>query len=119
MTVSIVRQDHTASDLRIEAARSKDAAYARRTLALALVLEGTPRKAAADTCGMDRQTLRDWVHRYNTDGLAGMYNRPHAGGPTCKLNEAQTAELAGWVRSGPNLEEDQVVRCRIELGGTS
>ena len=69
MTVSVTRQDHTASDLRSEAARSKDAAYARRTLALALVLEGTPRRTAAETCGMDRQTLRDRVHRYNAEGL--------------------------------------------------
>jgi len=114
MTVSITRQDYTASDLRSEAARSKDAAYARRTLGLALVLEGVPRKTAAVSCGMDRQTLRDWVHRYNAEGLAGLCNRPHAGGPVCKLNETQTAELAGWVRSGPNLEEDQVVRWRLK-----
>ncbi|PJN95650.1 hypothetical protein CNY89_07220, partial [Amaricoccus sp. HAR-UPW-R2A-40] len=40
-------------------------------LALALVLEGVDRKTAAETCGMDRQTLRDWVHRYNAAGLAG------------------------------------------------
>jgi transposase len=103
MTVSMTRRDHAASDLRIEAARSKDAAYARRTLALALVLEETPRKTAAETCGMDRQTLRDWVHRYNAEGLAGLCNRPHVGGPVYKLIEAQTAGLAGWVRSGPNL----------------
>jgi transposase len=32
-------------------------------LAIALVLEGKDRKTAAETCGMDRQTLRDWVHR--------------------------------------------------------
>jgi transposase len=64
-------------------------------------LEGKPRKAAAETCGMDRQTLRDWVHRYKAEGLAGLCNRPHAGGPACKLSQEQTAELAGWVRSGP------------------
>jgi hypothetical protein len=101
MTVSITRQDHSAMDLRIEAARSKDAAFARRTLALALVLEGTRRKAAAESCGMDRQTLRDWVHRYNVEGLASLCNRPHAGGPVGKLPAAQTAGVADWVRAGP------------------
>ena len=69
MTVRIVRLDHSPSDLRMEAGRSKDAAYARRVLALALVLEGVARKEAAETCGMDRQTLRDWAHRYNAEGL--------------------------------------------------
>ena len=53
----------------------RDAQAARRMLALALVLEGVDRKTAAETCGMDRQTLRDWVHRYNAEGLAGLTNR--------------------------------------------
>jgi transposase len=112
MTVLIVRQDHTGSEFRLEAARSKDAAYARRTLALALVLEGTSRKIAAETCGMDRQTLRDWVYRYNAEGLAGLYDRPPAGGPIGKLTKVQTAELADWVRTGPDLKEDKIVRWR-------
>src|SRR5947209_1273963 len=37
-----------------------------RMLALALVMEGENRETAARQCGMDRQTLRDWVHRYVT-----------------------------------------------------
>lgn len=113
MTVQIVRRDHAPAELRAEAARSKDAAYARRVLALALVAEGAARKDAAETCGMDRQTLRDWVLRYNAEGLAGLYNRPHAGGPSGKLTEAQRAELAEWVRSGPDPEKDKIVRWRL------
>jgi transposase len=113
MTVQMVRHDHTPAELRAEAARSKDAAYTRRVLALALVAEGASRKDAAETCGMDRQTLRDWVLRYNADGLAGLCNRPHAGGPSGKLTEAQTTELAEWVRSGPDPEKDKIVRWRL------
>jgi transposase len=30
---------------------------------------------------MDRQTLRDWVHRYNDEGLAGLRDRPGERGP--------------------------------------
>ena len=113
MTVSVTRLDHTAAGLRLEAAHSKDAAYARRVLALALVLEGASRKIAAESCGMDRQTLRDWVHRYNAEGLAGLCNRPHAGGPASKLTKAQTAEVADWVRTGPDPEEDKIERWRL------
>ena len=109
MTVPIVRHDHTPTELRAEAARSKQGSYARRVLALALVIEGSARKAAAETCGMDRQTLRDWVIRYNADGLAGLHDRPHAGGPARKLTDAQQSELAGWIRSGPTPGEDKVV----------
>jgi transposase len=114
MTVQMVRHDHTPADLRAAAARSKDAAYSRRVLALALVAEGAARKDAAETCGMDRQTLRDWVLRYNAEGLAGLCNRPHAGGPSSKLTEAQTTKLAEWVRSGPDPEKDRIVRWRLK-----
>ena len=69
--VSITRLDLTASELRKAASGEKDSAAARRILALALVLDGLDRKMAAETCGMDRQTLRDLVHRYNAGGLAG------------------------------------------------
>ena len=114
MTVPIVRHDHTPTELRAEAARSKQGSDARRVLALALVIEGSARKAAAETCGMDRQTLRDWVIRYNADGLAGLHDRPHAGGPASKLTDAQQSELADWIRSGPTPGEDKVVRWRLK-----
>ena len=60
MAVAITRTDLSARGLRVAAATAKDARAARRMLALALVLEGVGRKTAAATCGMDRQTLRDW-----------------------------------------------------------
>ena len=60
MAVAITRTDLTARELRAAASRAKDAKAARRMLAIALVLEGVDRKTAAESCGMDRQTLRDW-----------------------------------------------------------
>src|SRR3984893_13898157 len=85
--VSITRGDLTASELRKAASGEKDGAAARRILALALVLDGVDRKTAAETCGMDRQTLRDWVHRYNAAGLAGLRNLKSPG-PGSKLTAA-------------------------------
>lgn len=111
MTVSITRTEHTAADLRRLAARSDDAAVARRLLALALVLDGHKREDAARLAGMDRQTLRDWVHRYNADGLAGLSDR-HAGGVKPRLSPGQEAEVADWMRAGPDLEVDGIVRWR-------
>ena len=86
--VSISRLDLTASELRKAASGEKDSAAARRILALALVLDGVDRKTAAETCGMDRQTLRDWVHRYNAAGLAGLRNLKSPG-PGSKLTARQ------------------------------
>lgn len=80
-------------------------------LAIALVLEGVDRKTAAETCGMDRQTLRDWVYRYNAEGLAGLSNHPGGAQPR-RLSPAQMAEFAAWVEAGPDPALDGVVRWR-------
>jgi transposase len=111
MAVQITRRDLSAAELRREAARSRDANAARRMLAIALVLDGHPREAAAAACGMDRQTLRDWAHRYNAEGVAGLANR-RAPGPAPRLSAAQEAELDRWVEEGADLERDGVVRWR-------
>jgi transposase len=108
--VSITRLDLTASELR-KAASEKNSATARRILALALVLNGVDRKTAAETCGMDLQTLRDWVHRYNVLGLAGLRNLKSPG-PGSKLTAQQKAALAELVEAGPDPALHGVVRWR-------
>ena len=60
-----LRMDFSASELRRQAKRSKDNNQSRRLLSLAAVLDGMNRTDAARIGGMDRQTLRDWVHRFN------------------------------------------------------
>jgi transposase len=109
--VAITRDEHSAADLRREAARTKDADAARRRLALALVQEGWSRAEAAQTCGMDRQTLRDWVHRSNADGRAGLADRPHPGRPS-RLTADQMKQLEAVVEKGPDPQTDGVVRWR-------
>ena len=109
--LAITRRDLAAAELRIAAARTKDARAARRMLALALVLEGADRTTAARSCGMDRQTLRDWVHRYNDEGLAGLVNRSRPARPR-QLSPGQMAELASWLEAGPDPARDGVVRWR-------
>src|SRR3954471_12632192 len=79
MTVAITRKELGAVELRREARRCRDARAARRMLALALVLEGASREEAARAAGMDRQTLRDWVHRYDAEGLPGLHDRHRSG----------------------------------------
>jgi transposase len=110
--IRITRQDLDAGGLRKEARRASSVAASRRMLALALVLEGSSRTEAAQAAGMDRQTLRDWVHRYNEEGLAGLSDRRGASGPKRLLSLEQEAEVANWVRSGPDLAEHHVVRWR-------
>src|SRR3954467_4444390 len=112
MTVAITREELGAAELRREAGRCRDARAARRMLALALVLEGSSREEAARAAGMDRQTLRDWVHRYNEQGLPGLSDKEGKVGPKPLLSTEQEAEVAEWVRRGPDLAKHGVVRWR-------
>ena len=109
--VPVTRLDKSAAELRREASRCTDGAVVRRLLAIALVLEGRPRTEAAEACGMDRQTLRDWVHHYNEDGIGGLSNRCSPGRPA-QLTPAQLAEFAALVEQGPDPARDGVVRWR-------
>lgn len=109
--IEVTRKDLSAVQLRAEARHSLDTKRARRILAIAMVLDGHPRLLAAQAGGMDRQTLRDWVHRYNAAGLEGLADQPRSGRPA-RLNQAQLAEVVQWVHDGPDLEADGVVRWR-------
>ena len=106
-----LREDYDAVELRRVARGSRDSRQTRRLLALAAVYEGMSREAAAAVGGMDRQTLRDWVHRFNTEGPDGLTDRPRSGMPR-RLSEAQMRELAGIVETGPDPAVDGVVRWR-------
>jgi transposase len=110
--IRITRVDLDASGLRLAARRASSISASRRMLALALVLEGKSRTEAARAAGMDRQTLRDWVHRYNMEGLAGLSDRHGDFGPKRLLSPEQEAQVAAWVRAGPDLAEHGVVRWR-------
>lgn len=95
-----VRRDVTPTVLRKKARQEKDGRVSSRLLALANVLEGMDRETAARQAGMTRQTLRDWVHRYNADGLAGLRDRPK-GCPRRALTPEQEHELEALVLQGP------------------
>ena len=106
-----LRTDYSPARLRRLAKCSRDAHQSRRLLSLAAVLDGMSRSEAARIGGMDRQTLRDWVHRFNAQGPDGLKDI-HAGGPRSRLSPEQKAELAQIVETGPDPAVDGVVRWR-------
>jgi transposase len=69
------------------------------------------RTDAARIGGMDRQTLRDWVHRFNEHGPDGLKDIWSRGKPQ-RLSAEQQAELAQLVETGPDRAVDGVVRWR-------
>src|SRR3954463_2146878 len=95
----------TPAELRALARRERDGRVSSRLLALANASDGMSRDEAARAAGMDRQTLRDWVHRYNAEGVEGLRDRPRPGRP-CALDEGRQAALKGLILRGPRLERD-------------
>jgi transposase len=109
--ISITRSDHTSAELRSLAAKSRDGATVRRLLAIAAVLDGRSRAEAAAAGGMQRQTLPDWIHRYNAEGLSGLTSRVGPGRPP-RLSKERKARLRDMVLEGPDPDRNEVVRWR-------
>lgn len=106
-----LRSDWNAAGVRMAARSGEDADQVRRLLAIAAVYEGKDRAAAAQAGAMDRQNLRDWVHRFNAEGPEGLIDRKPAGARR-RLTAEQEAELAALIEAGPDVERDGVVRWR-------
>ena len=112
-----LRTDFSSVELRRLAKKSRDTNQARRFLSLAAVRDGMNRTEAARIGGMDRQTLCDWVHRFNQEGPDGLLDHKAPGGVP-RLSAGQMTELAGLVEKGPDPKVDRVVRWRrVDLQG--
>ena len=82
-----VRTDYTAGEVRRLAQRAKDAAQAR----------------GGQIGGMDRQTLRDWVIRFNEQGPDGLINIPSPAAPPGGVTQTKRpAANPGWFNTGRN-----------------
>jgi transposase len=106
-----LRPDWDAERVRAAAREAKDADQARRLLSIAAAYEGQGRTASAKIGAMDRQTLCDWVHRFNAGGPEGVIDRKPAGAAR-RLTPEQEAELAALIEAGPDFARDGVVRWR-------
>lgn len=111
-----LRSDFTGGLLRRLARRSKDAAQARRLLALAAIYDGGSRSEAALLGDVTLQIVRDWVVRFNAEGPDGLIDRK-ASGPKPLLTDAHRQALALQIDRGPIPAAHGVVRWRLcDLG---
>jgi transposase len=124
MAALSIRRDRSPVMLRKLAKAESDARVARRMLAIANALDGMSREDAAQSAGMDRQTLRDWVIRYNAHGLDGLADQWGEGRPP-KLSPEEKTELVAVVLAGPDPDasgisaftrEDLVHICQERFG---
>src|ERR1041384_7424958 len=113
MSVSIAfRRAFDAAQVRGLARKSKDAAQARRLLALAAIYDGATRTEAAKIGGVGLQIIRDWVLRFNARGPDGLLDGKSTGQPS-KLNDTQRQAIARMIESGPIPAVHGVVRWRL------
>lgn len=112
MAAVAIRTDIAPAELRRRAREEGDGRVAARLIGIANALEGMRRDEAARLTGMDRQTLRDWVLRYNEQGIEGLNNRT-APGRQSYLTEGQQAALKAIILAGPDPKRDQVRRWRM------
>src|SRR5690242_21842466 len=121
--IEITRLEFSANELRELAAGMHDGAVVRRLLAIALILDGHSRAEAARLNGMDRQTLRDWVHRYNDEGVGGLSSRlslPCVRAVAARIgSEPLGARIAssGSVRTGIQGQDSGAAAAAGEFGG--
>jgi transposase len=113
MMALTIRKDRSPAVLRRDAKAEGDPRVARRLLAIANALSGMDRKTAAEAAGMDRQALRDWIIRYNADGLEGLRDRWDRGRPG-RLEAGEQAELAAIILRGPDPEADGISAYTLE-----
>lgn len=107
-----LRSDYDAARVRLMARESRDASQVRRLLALAAIYDGATRAEAAETGGVTRQIVRDWVLRFNAHGPQGLVDRKAPGQPP-RLNQRHRAALAAAIDSGPIPAVHGVVRWRV------
>jgi transposase len=107
-----LRTDFEGPQLRNLAKQTKDAAFARRMLALAEIYEGGARSAAARIGGVGLQTVRDWVLRFNANGPDGLKDGKAPGQPSRLKNEHRRV-LVQMIEDGPNPAIHGVVRWRL------
>jgi len=109
-SIAITRTVDT-KELRRLARAEKSGRVAARMFAIANVLSGMSREMSARLAGMERQTLRDWVHRFNDKGVEGLRDLPHTGRRRA-LDEDNRHKLYALVEKGPDPLTDGLVRWR-------
>ena len=99
--------EFSASELRQLARTEGNGRTSMRMVAIANAIDGINRGEAARLAGMSGQALCDAINRYNSEGLAGLKDRPKSGRP-CKLDKTQKQVLREVVIAGPDIEAEGI-----------
>lgn len=91
---------------RLRRSRRVPAAHALRARALLAVAEGQSYTEAATLVGRcTGDTIRDWVSRFNREGMAAVRPR-HGGGPRIRYGEEQQKRILSELQRTPDRQQD-------------
>ena len=126
-----VQTNLTPDDLEKIAKKEPNPRVRQRLLAVRLVVMGNTVPQAAKAVGLKQRQSRNWIHRFNEEGLHGLRDRPRPGQPVKLPRQKEQAfreriaEGAGKKDSTPNLRVKDIQRILREefgadycLGGT-
>lgn len=105
-----IETELTIQDFRRIIRNEADGRVRQRLLGMLHMLQGRSVPQAAWAIGLSQRKLRNWVHRFNSDGIDGLRDRPRSGRPSF-LTQQQKASLRARIEAGPT-EADAVVRFR-------
>lgn len=109
-----LRDDISATSLRVLAKGEKNAKTSRRFLAIAHLLDGGSAKGAQEIACLSEMPLRRWIHKFNAKGSDGLKRHKHAG-RTPKINTDLGEVLKAKVLAGPSKDEGRVRYRLVDL----
>jgi len=99
-----VNESLTTAELAKLAKREREARVRGRIVAIRYLRLGHTVPEAANALGMSERQLRNWVQRYNAEGVAGLRDRPRPGQPP-HLAVDQVERFKERIRKGARSED--------------
>ena len=84
-----------------EMRRSSEARYDHRLHGILLVAQGMSCRRVGHLLGDSPRTVQNWVHRFESEGFAGLVDEDRPGRPT-RLSGAQLDEIGVALRKSPS-----------------
>ena len=122
-----VETELTERDLAVRARKESDPRVRQRILAIRLIVMGQTVPQAAPVIGLKERQLRNWVHRFGTEGLEGLRDRPRPGQPKHLPSDREEAFKAlvrhpprGTIPRAKDIQRllQEQFRASYSLGGT-
>jgi transposase len=98
--LSVTGSEKAASIIQAEIGRSHDSRYTHRLHGVLFVAKGLDCYEVAELMGHSPTTIESWVHAYNDEGFAGLYDEVRPGRPS-RISEEVMEKIGLDLRTNP------------------